>query len=447
MTQSVAEELAGDVSSVTPGGLAERMGVRGGDQLRLVNGQAVHDAIDVRFYSAEPHVELVLERAGKTITLDSRKTPDEALGLEFHSPLFDGVRSCRNNCFFCFVDGLPNGLRPSLYLKDDDYRLSFLFGNFVTLTNLSDGDWERLSEQRLSPLYLSVHTTDMQLRSMMLGNPNALGALSQIQRLASLGIQVHAQIVLCPGVNDGSVLEQTVADLAGFHPTVLSIGVVPVGVSSTLRAGLLGTPWEQTATPLGRERARALVRRIAAWQRDFRARFGAGLVYGADELYLAAGCPLPAGRRYDSFPQYENGIGMVRSLLDEWGRQRRHLSNGKPGANRRRATVACGELIAPTLRRIASEMFAHGGPELDIVAAPNRLFGPQVTVSGLLSGRDIGEALSGRDLGEVVLVSRSALNAEGEVFLDSLTPKDVEKRIARPLRFVSTVPDMLAALG
>ena len=447
MRQPVVEGLEGEVAGMTPGGLAERMGVRTRDRLRFVNGRPVRDAIDVRFYAAEPHVELVLEREGNTVTLESRKAADEALGLDFQSPLFDGVRPCRNNCFFCFVDGLPNGLRSSLYLKDDDYRLSFLSGNFVTLTNLSEEDWERLGEQRLSPLYLSVHTTDMQLRSIMLGNPNALGALSQIQRLAAFGIQVHAQAVLCPGVNDGPVLEQTVSDLASFHPTVLSIGVVPVGVSSTLRAGLLGSPWEQTAFPFSRDRARALVRRIGAWQREFRARFGAGLVYGADELYLAAGFSLPAGWRYDSFPQYENGIGMVRSLLDDWRRQRRLLSNGGARGSGGRATVACGVLIAPALRRIASEMSARGGPELEIVAVPNRLFGPDVTVSGLLSGADVAAALSGRSLGDAVLVSRSALDAEGKLFLDSVTPEDVEKRLGHPLCFVSSVSDVLAALG
>ena len=352
---------------------------------------------------------------------------------------------CDNQCFFCFLKGLPKGLRKPLYLKDDDYRLSFLHGNFVTLTNLTEDDWARLEEQRLSPLNVSVHATDAALRRRLLGNPRAPDVLAQLERLGALGLRAHTQIVLTPGVNDGEALERSLRDLTALHPTVQTVSVVPVGASPRLeeraleRDGLMLPPPE-------REYARRLIAVVRRYQRACEAANGRGVVQCADEYYLAAGRPPPAARRYDGFPQYENGIGMTRWLLDDWRRLRRRLrAKPEPGLAGRRVALACGTLIAPVLERLAAELCAETGIAASVHAVPNALFGERVNVSGLLPGEGLTRALAGVEA-DLAALPRTSLDYFGERFLDGLTAEEATARLPMPAAFVSTLGEVVAAL-
>ncbi len=432
---------SGVVRRVAPQSLGERVGLRPGDRLIAVDGHPLRDAIDFRFYAAEERFWLTLRRDGRERELAVERRQGEDLGVEFESAIFDRVRTCNNNCFFCFLKGLPPGLRNTLYLKDDDFRLSFSQGNFVTLSNLSAVDWQRLEEQRLSPLNVSVHATEPELRRRMLGNRRAPDIVEQIRRLGSLGIRINAQVVLSPGLNDGERLTKTVDDLAELHPTVQSIAIVPVAASRHVEAGDDDKQWLAACTP---DYARIVIRQVHRWQRDFRRRHGINLVYLADEFYLAADVPLPASSRYDGYPQFENGIGMTRSLIDDWRSVRRRLTkNGSGEPNHDRMTLACGQLIGPTLSQLAFEMAQLTGMKLEVTAVENRLFGARVTVSGLLAGADIIDALRGRDLGDIVVLPRHALDYAASLFLDDLTPDDVSKALNRPVGFASALSGLL----
>ncbi len=427
----------GVISSVRRESPAEKVGLLPGDELLSVNGHRLRDVIDYRFYSAEEELEFVIRRGGKVFTRRLRRAYGESLGLDFQEVVFDGLRRCRNRCSFCFVDQLPPGMRSSLYIKDDDYRYSFLWGNFITLSNWSEEDWERVGEQRLSPLYVSVHATDLGLRRKIFGNPNLPDIGEQLHRLGHLGIQVHAQIVLVPGLNDLH-LERTVSDLVGFFSTVQSIGVVPVGLTRYHRAGLRGvTPQE----------ARALVKQVSLWSGGFRGRYGRSLVYLADEFYLLAGLPPPPAEEYDGFPQLENGIGLVRRLLDEG------IEKGKPLAAKARESLACGTLIAPLLEEMANGLSlslqdpvgsALFSTQIKVIPIENQFFGSTITVSGLLTGRDVIAALRGRDLGEMVYLPRSMFDARGEITLDGMTVQDMEAALGVKVTVAETMREVLA---
>ncbi len=432
---------SGVVRRVAPQSLAERIGLRPGDRLIAVDGHQLRDAIDFRFYAAEERFWLTLRRDGHERELAVERRPGEDLGVEFESAIFDRVHTCNNDCFFCFLKGLPPGLRSTLYLKDDDFRLSFSQGNFITLSNLTAVDWQRLDEQRLSPLNVSVHATEPELRRLMLGNRRAPDIVEQIRRLGSLGIRINAQVVLCPELNDGEHLTKTVDDLAELYPDVQSIAVVPVAASRHVEASGDDKQWLAACTP---DYARSIIKQVRMWQRDFRRRLGIDLVYLADEFYLAADVLLPASSRYDGYPQFENGIGMTRSLVDDWRSMRRRLAkNGSRRPNHTRMTLVCGQLIAPTLSRLASEMARLTGLKLEVVAVKNRLFGARVTVSGLLVGNDIINTLRGRDLGDIVVLPRHALDHAGCLFLDDVTPNDISKALDRPVGFASTLSELL----
>jgi putative radical SAM enzyme (TIGR03279 family) len=433
----------GIVASVAPGSLAERAGLRQGDQLLTVDGHPLRDVIDFRYYTAEERFRLRLRRDGREIEADVERNTGEELGVEFESAIFDRIRTCNNDCFFCFLKGLPAGLRDSLYLKDDDLRLSFSQGNFVTLSNLTKADWQRLEEQRLSPLNVSVHATDLELRRLILGNGRAPDILEQLRRLGRLGIRVNTQIVLCPGLNDGEHLERTVCELAELYPTVQSIAVVPVAASRHVGASEPEKRWLEVCTP---EYARGVVRQVRPWQREFRRRLGVDLVYLADEFFLTANARVPASSRYDGYPQFENGIGMTRSLIDDWRRLRRRLAkSGLRQTGRKTMTLVCGKLIAPVLQQCSTEMAELTGIEFEVVPVENRLFGPRVTVSGLLAGQDIIQALKGRRLGEAVVLPRHALNHQGDLFLDDVTPDEASRALGRPVTFASTMSELLSA--
>ena len=436
----------GVVAAVAEGSLAAAAGIEAGDAILEIDGRALRDAVDYQFLAAEPEITARFRKAnGAEDLVVFEKHPDEDLGLAFERATWDGVTVCDNQCFFCFLKGLPKGLRKPLYLKDDDYRLSFLHGNFVTLTNLTEDDWARLEEQRLSPLNVSVHATDAALRRRLLGNPRAPDVLAQLERLGALGLRAHTQIVLTPGVNDGEALERSLRDLTALHPTVQTVSVVPVGASPRLEERALERDG-LTLPPPEREYARRLIAVVRRYQRACETAHGRGVVQCADEYYLAAGRPPPTARRYDGFPQYENGIGMTRWLLDDWRRLRRRLrARPEPGLAGRRVALACGTLIAPVLERLAAELCAETGVEASVHAVPNALFGERVNVSGLLPGEGLTRALAGVEA-DLAALPRTSLDYFGERFLDGLTAEEATARLPMPAAFVSTLGEVVAAL-
>jgi putative radical SAM enzyme (TIGR03279 family) len=419
------------VVAVQKGGLSERLGLQPGDRLISINGHVLRDIIDCHFYGAEESLRIVVERAGRRFSHTVERAYGEELGLRFADDVFDGLRRCNNRCAFCFVDQMPGGMRRSLYVKDDDYRFCFLYGNFVTLSNWTEKDWQRIAEQRLSPLYVSVHATDLELRRRIFSNPELPDILAQLRRLGESGIEAHAQVVLVPGVNDGPWLERTVQDLADLYPSVRSVGVVPVGLTRHHAAGL---------RPLACEEERAIVEQITAWQGEFRRRFGVGLVYPSDELYLRGGFPIPQATEYDGFPQLENGIGLTRQLLDEWARASTRSGAGERG----KGLLVCGTLIAPVLSGIVEEVSRVYGFDITLTPVVNDFFGSMVTVSGLLTGGDVLRALRGRELRSVVFLPRSMFGAAGRVTLDDLTLEEITSELGVPVVPVSYVGQILS---
>lgn len=431
--RQVAPRPGGEIARVGAGSPAERAGLRPGDWLVALNGLVTRDVIDYAYEAAGPELELLVERGGRRERVFVVKEPDQELGLEFTLPVFEGIRECNNRCEFCFIRGLPRGLRRTLYIRDDDYRYSFLFGNFVTLTNLDEADWQRIGFQHLSPLHVSVHATDADVRRQMLSNPAAPEILPQLDRLARLGVEVKAQVVLCPGANDGDVLERTVRDLGErAGAPVDSVAVVPVGLTRYSRAHGL-----RTATA---DEAKALVRRASAWQREFRRAVGRDFVYLSDELYLLAGRPFPSAGRYDGFRQLENGVGLTRMLLEHWRRE----SGRRPSAvDPPRAVIwVCGRAAAPALRAMAADLRAVARLEVAVLEVGNDFFGGGVSVSGLLAGRDVAAALAEAP-GELAILPRSAFGFEGRQTLDGWTPEAIAEASAKRVRLGGGAADLL----
>jgi len=429
------------IERVEYGGTGWCLGIRPGDRLLAVNGNRPRDWLDFRFEIAAPRVILEVWREGLgTYRIEADKGWDDDLGLRFTHPLFDGVRTCANRCLFCFVDQLPRGLRPSLYVRDDDYRLSFLNGNYVTLTNLGPADLERIVRQRLSPLRLSIHATDPAVRQRLMRCPPPGDILPLLRRLVEAGIAIHGQVVLCPGYNDGDVLDNTLRDLETLGPGLASLAVVPVGLTRYHRRGLV---------PLDPEGARRLV----AWgewnQARLRRQRQRGVLYLADEVYLRAGIPFPPAWGYDGFPQLENGVGMVARFRQGWMRQRKYLPRRHP-RGRYRVTIATGRAGAGVLAPVVEDVATIRGLELELVAVPSVFWGEQVDVAGLLTGTDLEATLAARrgKLGDLVLVPGAAVDAEGR-FLDDYRLADLEARLGVPVRAVPATPAALrrAVLG
>ncbi len=441
-------EMGGEIVAVS--GIAQAAGLRPGDRLLAANGHPLRDLIDFRFYADGPAASLRLRRGTEEKVVRLRRPAGVPWGIEFAEPLFDGVRRCTNRCCFCFLDQLPPGWRRTLYLRDDDFRLSFLYGNFVTLTNLQEEDWARLEEQRLSPLHVSVHATAPDLRRRLLGRRNLPDIREQLARLGRLGIAVHTQVVLCPGINDGPHLERTLADLAALAPTVRSVGLVPVGLTRFRRpppAGLEGV--EPALRPYTPEEARELLSWARPRQRALRRALGRGFLYPADEFYLLAGRSLPSARLYDGFPQLENGIGLARLLLDDWARARRRLRTRSPAGRRGKAnsrvTLASGTLAAPLLRPMAHELQALApGLEVEVLAVENITFGPSVTVAGLLTGEALRAALRPAR-GELLFLPQVAFDAQGRT-LDDITVDTLARELGRPIVLVERMGQVLRAL-
>ncbi len=365
--------------AVAPRTAAARAGLRPGDRILAINGAPLRDVIDFHFHAGEETLDLSLDREGRERTVRMTRR-GAALGLELAPPRPAEIATCANKCVFCFIHQLPKGMRKSLYVKDDDFRLSFLHGNYITLTDLDEAELQRIETQRLSPLYVSVHATDPDLRHALLGQPRVRRELLPVmERLAKAGIAMHAQIVLCPGWNDGAHLERTVHELARLHPAVPTTAVVPVGLTRHRER----LPDLRAVTA---EEAVTLVRAVEGWQRAFQATLGTRFVWAADELYLSAGLPLPPARAYEGFAVAEDGIGLVRRFEDAWTRALTRPP--APLSRPRRATVVTGELFAPRMRALLDRL-ALPGLTVDLVPIRNEFFGRGIGVAGLLTGRDI----------------------------------------------------------
>jgi putative radical SAM enzyme (TIGR03279 family) len=445
----------GVLDSVAPGSPAARAGIKAGDIITTVNGHRLRDVVDFQFYAADALVDLGVLRGDKpgveTITI-LRDTAQD-IGLAFQDPTFSPIRECNNHCPFCFIDQLPAEMRTSLYIRDDDYRYSFLYGNFVTLTNLNKRDWVRLAEQKLSPLYVSVHSTDHELRSILLGNSKVPNILDQLDRLAELGIRTHTQIVVCPGLNDGEALEKTIRDLTDRHPNVVSVGVVPVGLTRTPEE-ILDSPAAACSRilPSARnlnlrqfrtEEATEVIALVESFQRRLRRALGKSVVYASDEFFLLAKTEVPDAAIYDGFPQYENGIGMVRDFLDDWSTRRAGCA---PDLRNRKPTVITGKMFAQSLSSTIDEWASWCGADVQVVSLENSFFGPRVTVAGLLTGRDI---LSAADQfrGDLIVLPAFMLDKTGQRLVDSVTPAELESELGRPVSFAGTMTELTSAVA
>ncbi|MHB8170552.1 MAG: DUF512 domain-containing protein [Thermincolia bacterium] len=416
------------VAGVRPGSIAEEVGIEVGDIVTAINGFSMEDLIDYRFQVAGEYIELELHKIhGEEWVLEIGKDYDEGLGLEFTQSTFDGIKRCQNRCVFCFVDQMPLGMRDTLYIKDDDYRMSVLHGNFITGTNLTAEQVNRIVRFRLSPIYFSVHTTNPGLRVKMLNNKQAGDIIGHLEKMVAAGLEIHTQIVLCPGVNDGAELDSTIKDLGGFYPQVQSIAVVPVGLTR-FREGLFGL---KTFDAQG---AGAVIKQVSSWQQNFRIKYQDNLIYLADEFYLLAGEGIPAREHYGEFPQTENGVGLVRLFLDSF-------AQGVVGLPRvvepaRKVSLATGISGAKVLKGPVEQLNGVAGLEVQLIPITNNYFGNQVTVAGLLTGQDLIQGLQGIDLGQQLILPSVMCKAGEPVFLDGITVKQLEEELAIPVEIV-----------
>ena len=417
------------VTAVQKGSLADAMGIRPEDRLLAVNGHAIKDVLDYRFYMTEREVTLLLCRDGKELSLRFSKPESFDIGLDFASALMDEKHSCTNHCVFCFIDQLPKGLRKSLYFKDDDDRLSFLHGNYVTLTNLTDEDIDRIIAMHLSPVNVSVHTTNPELRVKMMKNKHAGEVLSYLRRLADAGISLCAQIVLCKGLNDGDELDRTMHDLLAYYPALVSCSIVPVGLTK-FRDKLF--PLE----PFTKEDAKAVLAEVNAFGNYCLKQYGTRLFYCSDEFYLKAGEPLPDDAFYEDYSQIENGVGMITSFETDFAYELEAVRDEGFALDRPRTlSVVTGVAAASTIRGAAEKLSeTFPGLTVKVYEIVNRFFGESVTVAGLLTATDLIEQLKDKELGECVYFPAVMLKADEEIFLDDKTPQDLEKELGVPVR-------------
>ncbi len=412
------------VDTVATDSAAARAGILPGDVILSVNAHPIRDVIDF-LYQREAADLRIRYRRGTVAHTAVLSAGSEDLGLTFR-PF--SVKTCRNNCVFCFVKQLPKGLRKTLYVKDEDYRLSFLYGNYITLSNITDGERRRIVEQRLSPLYLSVHATDRELRNRMLGTPRGKDILKEIRFFASHKIRMHTQIVLCPGYNDGPALKRTISDLYRFHPYVSSIAVVPVGLTRHRKNSL---------RPVSAEDARDAIGLVSTFQKRFRKRHGEGFVYCSDEMYLQAHVPIPPVREYDALPQLENGVGMV-ALFQHQAKKLR--IPGTP-TSRKRFLTFTGVSFYPYLKRFADRTAERTGASITAIPIENALFGNSVTVTGLLTGRCVIDALRDHSRQhDVLIVPDVVLKDDEDIFLDDTSVHDLENELGLTTVIVDSSP-------
>jgi putative radical SAM enzyme (TIGR03279 family) len=430
------------VDSVEPGSIGDELGFEPGDQLLSINGIRPRDLIDYRYLCVEEELHLeVLDASGELHQVELEKDADDGLGLAFTEALFDGLRQCNNHCPFCFIDQQPPGHRDSLYLKDDDYRLSFLYGSYLTLTNLTEADWQRIDEQRLSPLYVSVHATEPGLRERLLVNPRAGLLMQQLAWFAERDLQIHAQVVVCPGLNDGAALERSLRDLAtqagGPWPAVLSAAVVPVGLTRF-------RPPDDGLRPVDPDCARTVIHQVESLQKEFQELLGSRFAWLSDEWYLMAGQPLPPRLAYEDLPQQENGVGTIRAFLESLDQATQVLPERVEPA--RRCSWVVGRIVASALGPVAERLNRVAGVELQLLGLPSPYWGQDQVVTGLLTGEDLLAGLAGRDLGDELLLPAVMLRQGHPVFLDDMTLDELRAQLPVPVRIVHGAADIVASV-
>lgn len=421
------------ISSITYGSIAHELGIEPGDFLVSINGQQIHDVFDYRFYTADSALILDIEKSnGERWQFDIEKDYSEDLGLEFEHSLLDEEKSCRNKCIFCFIDQLPKGMRETLYFKDDDARLSFLFGNYITMTNLSDDEIDRIIKYHMSPVNISVHTTNPELRKEMLNNRFAGDVLEKIKRFTSAGITVNTQIVLCPEINDGEELDSTINDLTSLFPELHSISVVPVGITR-YREGLA------PLKPFDKESAALVVDQIEFWQKRLLDKYNSRIVFLADELYIMADRTLPEYEDYEDLPQIENGVGMVSSFINEVDLALQDLNDILKKPIKKTISIATGASIFEIFKDITNKVEKSiEGLKINVYRVENAFFGGHVTVTGLLTGSDIIRELSGKNLGDKLLLCKSMFKAGTDLMLDGITVRDLQEKLKVDIQMVDT---------
>lgn len=416
-----------EITDVLPRSRAYKAGIRAGDVLVAINDHEISDVLDYRFYLAEEKLTISLTRDGKPLAVRIKKQEYDDIGLDFETPLMDKKHSCENKCVFCFIDQLPKGLRQTLYFKDDDSRLSFLHGNYVTLTNLHDKDIQRIIDMHISPVNVSVHTTNPELRVKMMKNKRSGEVLGYLKRLADAGITLCCQIVLCKGLNDGEELTRTMHDLAALHPAMESTSIVPAGLTK-FRDGLYPL---QGFTP---EECSAIIDQINAFGNACLSHYGSRLFFPADEFYVKAGRALPDDDFYESYAQIENGVGMLTDLRTGFAYEMERADEYADAFRApRTVSIATGEAAYAELRAIADELEQKfDGLTVQVYPIKNNFFGKEITVAGLLTAKDMIEQLRDKELGDALLFSAAALRAEGDVFLDDVTPEELSEALGTP---------------
>ncbi|MCX4130037.1 DUF512 domain-containing protein [Megamonas funiformis] len=408
----------GIISAIHQGSLAEELELVPGDKIISINEQELTDIIDLSFALADEEIEMLIEHEnGEQEIIAFEKDIDEELGAEFESAVFGKIRQCANNCYFCFVDQVAPNMRDSLYIKDDDYRLSFLYGNFVTMTNMGPRDLERIHRLHLSPLYISVHTTNPKLRGEMLRTKRGELIMEQLAKLNEADVEYHTQVVLCPGLNDGAELDRTIQDIISMQPYAKTLGIVPVGL----------TKFRENCYPLktfDAQGAKKVIEQVRHWQEKMRKQIGKNFIYLSDEFYLLAGEPLPKAEEYDGFPQLDNGIGLTRNFIEQWKETEINPNNYQKLLN---LDIICGKSAGKVIKNLVDELNIDN-LNANVLALENEFFGHEVTVTGLLTGQDIIKNLKQNKANRDGIIIPSCALREGEdIFLDDYTLEDIKK--------------------
>ena len=423
------------VKCVKKGSIAEELEIEVGDKVLAIDNSEIEDIFDYQFLTQDTYIEMLIEKTdGEQWLLEIDKEMDEDLGIEFENGLMDEYRHCHNKCIFCFIDQMPKGMRDTLYFKDDDSRLSFLQGNYVTLTNMSEHDVDRICKYHLSPINISFQTMNPELRCKMLNNRFAGDALKKVDKLNDAGIIMNGQIVLCKGVNDGKELEFSIRELMKYIPNLESVSVVPVGLSK-YREGLY--PLE----PFNKEDAKEVINMIHGFQKECYEKYGIHFIHASDEWYILAEEDLPEEECYDGYLQLENGVGMIRLLLTEFEQamEERKAQGYSSKFEKRELSMATGLLAYPYIQKMCNQMMeAYPNLQIHVYPITNDFFGEMITVSGLLTGQDIREQLKGKELGESLLLPQNVLRSGEDVFLDDLTLGDLEKALQVPINIVKS---------
>lgn len=431
------------ITKIIPNSIASEIGFEIGDRLVSINKFKPRDLIDYKYLCADEFLELeVIDQQEKTHFLEIEKDYDEDLGLEFETALFDGLIQCNNKCPFCFIDQQPPNKRNTLYLKDDDYRLSFLYGSYLTLTNLSEKEWTRIEQMRLSPLYVSIHATDSKIRTQLLKNERAGQILSQLNWFKEKRLQIHAQVVVCPNINDGKILEETILDLASFYsgeiPTVISVAIVPVGLTKF-------RPSEDELIPVTKEKAQEVIKQVQDLQIQFREKFNTNFVWLADEWFLISQLALPPESDYEDYPQIGNGVGSIRQFIKEFQLIANKLLPTKI-ETKKRFTWLVGNAVEFAFQPLVKRLNQVINLEVKLIAINSSYWGQEITVTGLLTGQDLLEKLSNQDLGDALLLPAVMLKHDETKFLDDLNLREVAEKLAIKIIPVNGTEELINSL-